>query len=193
MTPQQHAPMLESSLIWVARKLGRGFRFMLAVPDDPNLKTYASRHPPPLENVTYTSRVCVMGPNIPSRPQAASLVEASEPVSASPRQNLAPARRPSRPGTQISRPPKTSNETTRINNNTTIIGTTLASPLNGRHTRAPHTRGYDQDAFVTVLNPSVASLKSEKTMAGYGAGGMWKKDKVGDEDSEVTAWPEADC
>ncbi|KAF2625451.1 hypothetical protein BU25DRAFT_492740 [Macroventuria anomochaeta] len=190
---QQHVVVRENSLMWLVRKAGRALRFMLAVPDDPTLKTYSSRHPPLTDVVTYQSQVGVLGPNIPLRPQHIDRFTTSEPIPTSLRQNFAPARNQPGPSTQVERPPKISNDTTRVNKNTLSTGVTLASPLNGRHVRAPRSRGYEQDAFVTVLNPSVVSSATEKTMAGYGAGMPGKRYKARDQESKVTAWPEADC
>ncbi|KAF3047276.1 hypothetical protein E8E11_005071 [Didymella keratinophila] len=50
---QQRAPSSMNTLMWLMYKFGRGLRFMLAVPDDPDLKTYSSRHPPAPDRVTY--------------------------------------------------------------------------------------------------------------------------------------------
>ena len=182
--------------MWFARRVGRALRFMLAVPDDPDLKTYSSRHPPPPNVVTYQSQVGVLGPNIPLRPQDAIKLTIPGPsltIHSSLSRNFVLARGASRRNTQIEPPPKMSNDTTSANRNTLFTGTTLDLPLNGRHVRAPRSRGYDQDTFVTVLNPSVASSVSEKTMAGHGAGAPGKRCRARDEESKVTEWPEADC
>jgi hypothetical protein len=152
---------------------------MLAVPDDPDLKTCSSRHPPAPDTVTYHSNVGVLGPNIPSRPPGISgsiLAEPATTLQSSPSREFVPYDQP-RPSTQTERTPKLSTDTTRVNNNTTFTGITLVSPL----------------AFVTNLAPSITSKKSEKMIAGYGAGKLERAKKATDDGTEVTAWPEADC
>lgn len=177
--PQQRYTVLQNSLMWLARKVGRALRFILAVPDDPYLKTYSSRHPPPTDTVICRSQVGVLGPNIPSRPQNATEKHTSEALPTS------------QPSTQIEAPPKLSNDTTRVNHNTLFTGMTLTSPLNGRHVRAPRSRGYEQGAYVTMLNPSVGGPAPQSTTAGYGAGKTGRR-KADDEESKVTAWPMVD-
>jgi hypothetical protein len=181
--------------MWLLYKIARGLRFMLAVPDDPDLKTCSSRHPPAPDTVTYHSNVGVLGPNIPSRPPGISgsiLAEPATTLQSSPSREFVPYDQP-RPSTQTERTPKLSTDTTRVNNNTTFTGITLVSPLNGRTTFATRGRGYDQGAFVTNLAPSITSKKSEKMIAGYGAGKLERAKKATDDGTEVTAWPEADC
>lgn len=168
---------------------------MLAVPDDPDLKTYSSRHLPASDTVTYQSNVGVLGPNIPFRPQEISrsaMTEPSTTLQYSTSRAFVPHDQP-RPGTQTERTPKFLSDTTRVNNNTAFTSSTLASPLNGRITVAPRGRGYEQGAFVTNLAPSITSKKSEKTIAGYGDGKAGRDRKVRDDGTEITAWPEAEC
>lgn len=181
--------------MWLVRKIGCGLRFILAVPHDPDLKTYSSRHPPapPSGIVTYQSNVGVLGPHIPLRP-----LDTNEPTVPAPTmqsslsRSFAPISDQPRSSTQTEQTPKLSNGTTRVNNNTMFTGTTMASPLNYRSIKAPRSRGYEQGAFVTIVAPSVVSNKSEKTTAGYGAGRPGGKRRVRDDETEVTAWSEAD-
>jgi hypothetical protein len=191
--PQQGFAIPENSLGWLARRVGRRLRFMFAASDDPDLKTHSSRRPPNNKKVvTYQSEVGISGPNILSRPRNDEGNRASEPFSVLFRQNFASIRKQPRPSTQTEQAPQTSNDTTKINDNTMFTGITPASPLHGRHIRVPCSRGYDQDAFVTVLNPSVVNTRSEKTKAGYSGGGSRGRYRANDEESKLTAWLEAD-
>lgn len=190
--PQQHAAIPENFLIWLARKIRRGLRFVLAVPDDADLRTYSSRRLPNDKAVPYQSKVGVLGSNVPSQLQNDGEKRAPEPSSVSLRENFASTRKQPRPSTQTEQAPKILNDATKINNNTMLPDVTLASPLHGRHIRVPRGRGYDQDAFVTVLNPFVVNIRSEKTKAGCG-GGSGGRYRTNDEESKVTAWSEADC
>ncbi|KAJ8111031.1 hypothetical protein OPT61_g6270 [Boeremia exigua] len=189
-TISSHPNAKENSLRWLARKTGRALRFMLAVPDDPELKTHSSRHPP-TNIVTYQPPVGVLGPNISVRPQHVDRSGSSNPTVPFPR-NPAPIRSEPRPSTHTERPSKVSNETIRVNDNTMFTGTTLASPLNGRFVRAPRSRGYEQSGFVTVLNPTSHSATGEK-MTKRRSTGKPKRSRVRDGESTVTAWPEAAC
>lgn len=192
--PPKHAA--ESSLKYLARKAGRAVRFMLAVPSNPELKTYSNRHPRPAGTITYHSPVSIPGPNIPGPNILSRSHTVSRPTIFNP---LPPHQPPSlrseepRPSTQTERPSKVSNDTTRINGNTLCTGTTLVSPLNGRYVRAPRSRGFEQGVFVTVVSPSVVSNASEKTAVGYGAGKLGIERRKGKErESGVTAWPEVE-
>lgn len=193
-TSQQPSQAPMNTLMWLLYRIGRGLRFMLAVPDNPDLKTYSSRHSPAPDTVTYQSSVGVLGPNIPFRPQETRESAMNAPaaiVQSSPNQIVVPHRQP-RPSTQTERTPKFSTAT-RVNNNTASTGAALASPLNGRNTMVQRSRGYEQGSFVTVVAPSVVSKRSEKTTAGYGNGKATKKQGVRDDGTETTAWPEAEC
>ena len=194
-TSQQPCPAPMNTFMWLLYKIGRGLRFLLAVPDDPDKKTYSSRHPPAPDTMTYQSNVGVLGPNIPFRPQESNrsaVIEPATTLQPSASRDFVPYDQP-RLSTQTEQTPKLSTDTTRVNNNTVFTGATLASPLNGHITVAPRGRGYDQGAFVTTLAPSILSKKSEKTTAGYGAGRSTKEQGVSDDGTEITAWPEADC
>ena len=171
---------------------------MLAVPGDPSLKTHSSRHPPSTLALTYNSKVAVLGPNIPSRPEDNSKARTITPLSTFLRQNFAPARKSEEridSRTSLVVPATDSIESTKVNTNTTFTGTTLASPLNGPHILSPRSRGYEQSTFVTVLNPSRVSSATSNVVSRYGSGRPEKKMKgdTGDEESKVTAWPGAEC
>ena len=192
-TPQQHPAVRETSPMRLARKVGRALRFMLAVPDDAELKTYSSSHV-----VTYQSRVAVLGPNIPSRQQ--HMCESTIPYPyPSPRRNLPPAPKEPKPGTNAQRSCTVLNDTARASENAIFTPATRASLLNVRVARSPRTRGYAQGAFVTVLDPRIFPSLSEKT-PGCDAvrptppprpNPSPRPRPVGDEESEVTVWPGA--
>ncbi|KAF1928738.1 uncharacterized protein M421DRAFT_154059 [Didymella exigua CBS 183.55] len=197
-TSQQHATAQGNSLIWLLRKLGRGLRYMLAVPDDPDLKTYSGRHPPASASDTpnYESSVGVLGPNIPLRPLDNRGLTHFTPAPApiirfSLARSLTSHDQP-RPSDQTERAPKLSADTTRVNKYTTFTDATVTSPLNHRISRATRSRGYEEGKFVTILAPSVVSDKSETTTAGYGAGKPERKQRLRDDRTEVTAWPEVE-
>lgn len=190
--------MPENSLLWLARRAGRAIRFMLAVPGDPNLKTHSSRHPPSPLTLTYNSKVAVLGPNIPSRPEGNGKAREIMPSSALLRQNLAPARKSEDKADSRTRrvmPATDSTASTKVNTNTTFTGTTFASPLGGPHVCSPRSRGYEQSTFVTVLNPSHVSPATSNVMSRYGIRRPERKEKAGagDDESKVTAWPGAEC
>lgn len=194
--PLQHR-VHENSLIWLARKFGRFLRFILAVPDDPDLKTYSSRYPPPINTVACQPQIGIVGPIIPSRPVHTKDSTLSRTPPNSLRSNIVPARpaRPERISSEQFRPNAQDAlamdwfEPTRVNDNTTFTGVTLASPLNHRIMTAPRQRGYDQDAFVTVLNPSVDGSKAGSKMSESSAGKRDKEYVVKDGESAVTKWP----
>lgn len=194
---QHHTAVPENSLVWLARRAGRAIRFMLAVPGDPNLKTHSSRRPPSTPALSYNSKVAVLGPNIPSRPEGNG--RAREVVSPSTllRQNFASARKSEDKAgsrTPSAVPTTHSTESTKVNTNTAFTGTTLASPLNGPHVLSPRSRGYEQSTFVTVLNPSNASPAASNVASRYGARRPEKEaGEARDDASRVTAWPGAEC
>ncbi|KAJ4378538.1 hypothetical protein N0V86_006244 [Didymella sp. IMI 355093] len=196
-TSQQREIEQEISVMWFLRRIGQWLRCMLAVPDDPDLKMYSSRHPPAPDPkfVTYQTNVGVLGPNIPHRPQETSgSANTASTINIQPitSQNLAPWDQ-ARPSTHTERPLKPLIDTTRINNNTTSTGATLASPINGRIEVAARSRGYEQGAFVTIVTPSAVSTKNEKTTARCGAGKLGRKQRLMDDETAVTTWSEANC
>lgn len=93
---------------------------MLAVPEDPDLKTSSSRHLSAPDTITYQSNFGVLGLNIPSRPQEISksaTTEFSTGLQYSASRSFMPHDQP-RPSTQIERTPKSSSDITGVNNNT---------------------------------------------------------------------------
>lgn len=159
--PQHHTAVAENSFKWLARKAGRMVRFMLAVPDDPDLKTYASRHPPSNSVINHGSRIGVLGPNIPSRAINKGKARATTPPHTCTPQDVVPAHdsrdRP-KPTSQTGISTIIWSDSTKTNNNTAFTGATIASPLNGRYRTAPRGRGYQQGRFVTVLNPITSKI-----------------------------------
>ena len=194
MTAPQRTLASKNSIARLAYKAGRGLRFLLAVPDDPHLKTYSSSHQSSIAAVTYQSQLSLPGPNIPSRPHSEVKEQVHKLLSTSPRHNLSLPRTPvARPrlGSQTIRP-----DLTTLNTNTNTITTstnvTLAYPLDSRYVRASRSRGYAQDAFVTVLNPSVVASAVGDVVPGTGAGGLGTGHEARDGASEMTAWPEVE-
>lgn len=189
----------ENSLFWLARRLGRAVRFMLAVPGDPNLKTHSSRHPPSTLALTYNSKVAVLGPNIPSRPEGNGHAREIVPSSALLRQDFASAS--SSEEKANSRAPLVasatgSTEPTKVNTNTAFTSTTLASPLDGPHILSPRSRGYEQSTFVTVLNPSHVNLPASNVVVSRNGARRPEKKGEGeprDDESRITAWPGTEC
>lgn len=59
--------------------------------------------------------------------------------------------------------------------------------------RAPRSRGYGEEAFVTVLGPGVAGSPQGSRVGGYGLGGKAMGLGAGDGESKVTLWPEVEC
>lgn len=169
---------------------------MLAVPDNPDLKTFSSRGPRTLVSgsVNYQSSVGVLGPNIPFRLLEEGKVmytAATTTVQSSPNKIFSPHDHP-RSSNQTEGTPKLSTDSSRINNNTSVTGSTLASPLNQRVVKASRSDGYEEGAFVTIIAPSAVSNKSEKMTAGYGAGKLDVRQRMGDGGSEITTWPKVE-
>ncbi|KAJ4994230.1 hypothetical protein SVAN01_00059 [Stagonosporopsis vannaccii] len=181
----------ESSLKSFARKVGRAFRFMLAIPSNPELKTYSKKYAPPTEPTAYHSPISAHGYKTTSQPT--SCLTISHPIPLPSHQLRLTGGEEKRPSTQTERPSKVSKDTTKINGTTVFTGTTIASPLNGRYIHAPRSRGYEQGAYITVVNPSLVVDVSEKTVSGYGVGGLqdWRKNGR-ERESAVTAWPKGE-
>lgn len=168
---------------------------MLAVPDDPNLKTHSSRRTRSPHQLTCRTNIDVLGPNRSSRPQDKGKARATEPLT-SLYQDSASAcavRDQSCSSVPTSVPIPAWTTPTIVNVNSAFTGLTPASPLNSRYHRAPRRGGYEQGAFVTVLNPFVAESKAGDARSGCGAGWLGKKGRAKSNGSTVTVWPEADC
>lgn len=191
-TLSQLFTMLHCSFRWMIRKAGRALRFMLAVPENKELKTNSSRHTHLDRFGTYESHAGILSPAIPLQ-----LLQRPEPAlphphpdrsdsSFSKTDNEAPS------STDNARPSKVWNAAAFLSSRTSLTGDAVASSPPTTSSWNPIARGYDQDAFVTVLNPSALSSRRQHRVVVHGVKEIADEIVGGDRESEITVWPQSD-
>lgn len=182
----------DHSIACVVRRIGQALRFMLAVPCDPELKTCSSRHASHCGLVDHQSEIGILVPNIPLQPQILEEPVLSYPAPVRLRDDPTPSRTSLWPGTNMKRQPNVSNDTFRLYPSANSAVFTLAPPPDGRFIQRGSPCGYEQGAFVTVLNPSAVGRSSEKTIAEDHVDISSNLPAARDGESEVTIWPQPD-
>lgn len=173
---------------WVVLKAGRTMRFLLAIPEDVEVKTHSSRHIGSDPFRTGEPHINAAGPATPLRTLQRPL---PSPPSAPSRQLFPTTHNTRRPTTNVAANLNALNEPAPSKLSRTLSGNTLAPSLIVTPLRTQRSRGYNQGAYVTKLDSSANSLQRGARMVSDGrkAADEWiAEDKI----SENTVWPQPD-